>query len=143
MTDYIKIEKIWQDIFCYQVRITCASNYIVATNDIYISDDSVDKLFNGLNDFIKGIAKEFFWENGKKGDDSTACITLKFMRRDKVGHLLVEVFMELDDGGKYSSHNCCFYVNTEMGLLEKFCNKLPQIKQKSLGIKLILNDDTQ
>ena len=40
MTDYILIEKIWQDIFCYQVKITCASSHVVATNDIYISDDS-------------------------------------------------------------------------------------------------------
>ena len=42
MTDYILIEKIWQDIFCYQVKITCASSHVVATNDIYISDDSID-----------------------------------------------------------------------------------------------------
>ena len=68
MTDYILIEKIWQDIFCYQVKITCASSHVVATNDIYISDDSIDTLFNGLNDFIKGKTKDFFWENGKKGD---------------------------------------------------------------------------
>ena len=60
MTDYILIEKIWQDIFCYQVKITCASSHVVATNDIYISDDSIDTLFNGLNDFIKGKTKEFF-----------------------------------------------------------------------------------
>lgn len=44
MTDYILIEKIWQDIFCYQVKITCASSHVVATNDIYISDDSIDTL---------------------------------------------------------------------------------------------------
>ena len=36
MTDYILIEKIWQDIFCYQVKIKCASSHVVATNDIYI-----------------------------------------------------------------------------------------------------------
>lgn len=35
MTDYILIEKIWQDIFCYQVKITCASSHVVATM-IYI-----------------------------------------------------------------------------------------------------------
>ena len=72
MTDYILIEKIWQDIFCYQVKITCASSHVVATNDIYISDDSIDTLFNGLNDFIKGKTKEFFWENGKKGDEAVS-----------------------------------------------------------------------
>ena len=65
MTDYILIEKIWQDVFCYQVN----------------------------------------------------------------------------DGGSYSSHNCCFYINTEIGLLEKFCKKLPTLKRELLGIKVVLNDN--
>lgn len=49
--------------------------------------------------------------------------------------------MELDDGGSYSSHNCCFYLNTEIGLLEKFCEKIPTLKQNLLGIKVVLNDN--
>ena len=140
MTDYISMEKIWQDVFCYQVKITCASCCAVATNDFYTSDDNIDALFHGLNDFMKGKTNEFLWENGEKGDRSTACITLKFAHKDKLGHVLIETYMELDDGGSYSSHNCCFYLNTELGLLEKFCKRLPTIKQKSLGIKVVLND---
>ena len=139
MTDYILIEKIWQDVFCNEVKITCASSHVVATNDIYISDDAIDTLFNGLNDFINSKTKEFFWESGEKGDGSTACITFKFMHEDKLGHILIEVYMELDDGGSYSSHNCCFYLNTEMGLLEKFYKKLPTLKQELLGIEVVLN----
>lgn len=139
MTDYILIEKIWQDVFCYQVKVTCASSHVVATNNIYVSDDSIDTLFNGLNDFIKGKTKNFFWKSGEKGDNSTACITFKFIHKDKLGHILIEVYMELDDGGSYSSHNCCFYLNTELGLLWKFCERIPILKQKSLGMQLTLN----
>lgn len=102
---------------------------------------TIDTLFNGLNDFIKGKTKEFFWENGKKGDDSNACITFKFIHKDGLGHILIEVYMELDDGGNYSSHNCCFYLNTEIGLLEKFCQKLPTLKRELLGIEVVLNDN--
>lgn len=140
MTDYILIEKIWQDVFCYQVKITCASSHVVATNDIYVSDDSIDTLFNGLNDFNKNEINEFFWISGEKGDDSTACISFNFIHKDKLGHILIEVYMEVDDGGSYSSHNCCFYINTEMGLLEKFCKKLPMLKQELLGTEVALND---
>ena len=99
MTDYISMEKIWQDVFCYQVKITCASCCAVATNDFYTSDDNIDALFHGLNDFMKGKTNEFLWENGEKGDRSTACITLKFAHKDKLGHVLIETYMELDDGG--------------------------------------------
>ena len=141
MTDYISMEKIWQDVFCYQIKITCASSCVVATNEFYTSDDSIDDLFNGLNDFIIGKTKEFLWENGEKEDHSTACITLKFIHKDKLGHILIEVYMELDDGGSYSSHNCCFYLNTELGLLEEFCKKLPTLKLELLGIEVVLNEN--
>ena len=63
------------------------------------------------------------------------------MHKDRLGHILIEVYMELDDGGSYSTHNCCFYLNTEMGLLERFCNKLPKLKQEPLGIEVILNEN--
>lgn len=77
----------------------------------------------------------------QKGDDSNACITFEFIHKDRLGHILIEVYMELDDGGNYSSHNCCFYLNTEIGLLEKFCQKLPTLKRELLGIEVVLNDN--
>ena len=47
--------------------------------------------------------------------------------------------MELDDGGDYSNHNCCFFVNTEIGLLEKFKNELTHIKHQPPGVEIVLN----
>ena len=90
---------------------------------------------------MKFIGNIYAGINGKKGDDSTACITFEFIHKDKLGHILIEVYMELDDGGNYSSHNCCFYLNTEIGLLEKFCQKLPTLKRELLGIEVVLNDN--
>lgn len=141
MADYILMKKIWQDAFCYEVKITCVSSCVTATNDIYMSDACIDALSNGLNNFVKGNTEEFFWKSGEKGDDSTACITFEFMHKDKLGHIIIEVYMELDDGGDYSSHNCCFYLNTEIGLLERFCKKIPVLKQEMLGIEVVLNDN--
>ena len=68
MTDYILIEKIWQDIFCYQVKITCASSHVVATNDIYISDDSI-KYQEGT-----GIQYASDWQTYFNGKTGWVCI---------------------------------------------------------------------
>lgn len=38
----------------------------MATNEIYVSDDNINMLFNGLNAFIKGETKEFFGKMAKK-----------------------------------------------------------------------------
>ena len=58
--------------------------------------------------------------NEDRGNASTACVSSRFFWKDKLGHIGVEVFAELDDGGDYTEHNCCFFVSTEYGLLMNF-----------------------
>ena len=141
MNDNICIQKLWQDSELIQLKIVCSSAVITATTKIYVSDYLIDELICQINQLLYGQGKESFWANEKRGNHSTACVSLRFLHKDKLGHILIEVFMELDDGGDYSSHNCCFYLNTEMGLLERFCKRLPMIKQNSLGAQINLNDD--
>lgn len=139
MKDYIEIERIWQSDYYFQVKITCISESITVTNKIYTSNECIDELFSNLEDFLDGKVKECLWLNGEKGDGSTACVSFEFSHKDKLGHILVEVYIEIDDGGNYSNHNCCFYVNTEIGLLSDFKNDLWRIKEPRLGEKIALN----
>lgn len=140
MSDYIDIQKLWYDNELIELEIVCSSAVITASAEIYVSDALIDDLIYQIEQFLNGKVAESYWANEEKGDDSTACVSLRFMHKDKLGHILIEVYMELDDGGNYSTHNCCFYINTEIGLLEQFCEKLPQIKQKASGINITLND---
>lgn len=64
---------------------------------------------------------------------------MRFFKKDRQGHFIIEVFAELQDGGEYEKHNCCFYVNTEYGLLMNFCNRLERIKQRKIGYIIELN----
>ena len=141
MVDFIHIEKIWQDNELIELRIICSSAVIMAAAKIYVSNALIDDLIYQIKQFLDGHVMESIWANEEKGNGSTACVSFRFLHKDKLGHLLVEVFLELEDGGDYSSHNCCFYINTEIGLLSKFCEELPQIKQKQLGINIMLNED--
>ena len=112
MKDYLKIQKLWYDDCLDEVKIVCSSPIIT----------------------------EGYWTNGERGNDSTTCASLRFLHKDRLGHILIEVYMELDDGGSYNTHNCCFYLNTETGLLEKFCKNLPKLKQKLRGVEVVLNN---
>ncbi len=141
LVDYIDIHKLWQDNELIQLKIVCSSEIITASAKIYVSDSLIDDLIYQIRQFLNGQVMESFWANEKKGDNSTACVSLRFFHKDKLGHVLIEVFMELDDGGNYSSHNCCFYLNTEIGLLTTFCERLPQLKEKTSGIRLVLNHE--
>ena len=141
LVDYIDIHKLWQDNELIQLKIVCSSEIITASAKIYVSDSLIDDLIYQIRQFLNGQVMESFWANEKKGDNSTTCVSLRFFHKDKLGHVLIEVFMELDDGGNYSSHNCCFYLNTEIGLLTTFCERLPQLKEKTSGIRLVLNHE--
>lgn len=139
MQDYIAIERIWQDTDFFEIKLTCVSDIITAIAKVYTSNESIDDLSDKIKSFINGNVKECFWENGERGDGTTACVSMKFFQGDELGHIKIEVFMELDDGGKFSKHNCCFYVNTELGLLTEFQKDLSKIKSQQLGEKVVLN----
>lgn len=143
LADYMDIQKLWYDNELAQLSIVCSSAAITASAKIYVTDALIDDLIHQIKQFLNGSVIESYWANEEKGDYSTPCVSLRFASKDKLGHVLIEVYMELDDGGDYSSHHCCFYLNTEIGLLESFCERLPQLKQKTSEIRIVLNDIEQ
>ncbi len=141
MQDSMKFERIWQEDNFFEIKITCRAEVIAVTTQVYISDENIDELCAKLNIFLDGDDETVLWKCGTKGDDSTTCFSLAFMRSNQLGHVRIEVYMELNDGGLLSRHNCCFFINTESGLLYKFLCDLPKIKQKHIGIQVILGED--
>jgi len=142
MKDYIMIRKIWQDEVddLFSIQMVACSNVIWAQTSSYSGNIAIDDLLSKLNDFINGKVDEVLWENGEKGDETTTFLSLKFFHKNKLEHVRVEVYMELDDGGEFSEHSCCFYVETERGLLEKFYKNLHLLKEPDLGIEIVLNE---
>lgn len=141
MQEYITLRKTWYDNELTELKVVCSSTLITASAEIYINDRLIDELVHQLRHFLNGDVTETCWANTTKGDDSVTCVAFRFMHKDKLGHIWIEVYMELDDGGKYSEHNCCFYINTEMGQLEEFCKKILILKEKRLWTEVTLNDE--
>lgn len=138
--DNIIIRKIWQDSDMVELRFVCLSPIVSVKSQIYVSDLSIDNLIGSIRLFLENYSEERTWTSGKKGNDTLACLSLRFIKKDNLGHIAVEIYAEIDDGGDYSIHNCCFFVNTEYGLLEQFCNKLTLLKDNAVGNEIQLND---
>jgi len=128
----IVIKKVWQDTDFLEVRISCSSENISATANVYLTNENLMMLHHGLIKFCNKEIDLFKWQSGDLGDDSTACVSFLFSRMDKAGHIAIDVFMEIDDGAPFSKHNCCFYVFTEIGLLYSFVEKLGEQEDCSL-----------
>lgn len=140
MRDNIEFEIVWQDSDLVEVAVSCSTEKICASNKIYFSYANIMILYSQLGLFLQDDnLPEFYWESGPRGNSTTACISLKFLRKDHLGHFLIEVFMELDDGGDYISHNCCFYITTETESLLKFMNQLPYMQKYGTGFVVSLN----
>lgn len=141
MKDNIIFSKIWEDDDIIELKVVCSSPVVTIVSQVYVSDTLIDELICQIKQFLDGHIKEALWSNEDKGNDSTACISFRFFSIDKLGHIIIEVFAELDDGGNFTEHNCCFFVNTEYGLLMEFCESLICLKKHPVGYEIHLNDN--
>ena len=139
MIDNIIFRKIWQDSDMFEVQVICSSSVVTVTSKIYVSDSLIDELIFQIKQFLGGNNSEGMWANENKGNDYATCVSFRFLNKDKLGHIVIEVFAEIEDGGDYTDHNCCFYIKTEYGLLMNFCENLVKFKKNSAGYEIQLN----
>ena len=139
MKDNIVFTKIYEDIHLIELYVVCSSSVATIRSRIYVDGSMIGRLAKRIKRFLNSKTKEVLWANEDKGNDSTACLSLRFLKKDNQGHIAVEVFAELDDGGDFTEHNCCFYVNTEHGLLMRFGESLSLLDDAPLGFEIQLN----
>ncbi len=135
--DNITIERIWQDNDFFEIRVTAQSQMIWATTDLYVSD--MTDLANNLIEFTLN-KEEYFW----KTSETTAIdrnLSFRVIPKDKLGHILIEVFMLVKDCNLPYQHNCTFFVQTEIGLLNTFGERILSINKPVLGTKISLVDN--
>jgi hypothetical protein len=134
----LSIERVWEDIDFFEIEITAQSDLICAKTRSYTTAISINELALQLASFPRNLADKYIWKNGTRGDDSTPFISLEFWCEDNLGHILIEVYMELNDGASYNKHNCCFFVKTEISLLNRFGKSLVSLNQPGIGKKVTL-----
>lgn len=133
----IEFERIWQDDDFFELRCNASSSIINVTMKTYASDELIDELTSKIKQFISQEIKDFKWETGGKGNDSTPDFIMKVFYRDKAGHIRIEVFCEIDDGATLDEHNCCFFIDgIEAWQLEQFGKQIQSLKLKNIGTKV-------
>lgn len=134
----LSIERVWEDVDFFEIEVIAQSEIIRASVRSYTTVASINDLASHLATFPDKVDDRYIWENGDKGDNSTPFVSLEFLCEDKLGHIVIEVYMELDDGASYIKHNCCFFVKTEAGLLNSFGKSLTFLNEQGIGKKVTL-----
>lgn len=136
--DLLYFKKIWQDTGFFEVELFAQSSFAMAKTCSYTDSTAINQLSSKLLSFTAN--DKYLWENGVKGDNYTPFVSLNF-ESDCCGHVKIEIYAEIDDGGTYSNHNCCFFVNTELGLLYEFGKNLCLLNRGEIGTKISLNKE--
>ena len=138
--DMLTIERIWEDADFYEIEVNARNSVIHASVKSYTTEALINELATRLLSFPQSLNDRYFWENGERGDESTPYLSLEFWSGDKLGHVVVEVYMEIDDGAPYSKHNCCFFIKTDIGQLNNFGKSLLYLNQCTGNRKISLNE---
>ena len=134
----LSIERIWEDTGFFEIEVFAQSKLASGRIKTYIPNGGLDDLALVLVSFPKNFSSRYFWEAGGKGEDPGPYVSFEFWCEDKLGHIIIEIYMDINDGA-VSKHNCCFYIKTEAGFLNKFGTSLPLLNECGIGKKITLH----
>jgi hypothetical protein len=134
----LSIERVWEDVDFFEIEVIAQSDIICARARSYTTVTLINELALHLMYFPMKLDDRYIWENGTRGDSSTPFVSFEFWCEDKSGHIVIEVYMELDDGASKDKHNCCFFVRTEIALLNCFGKSLVSLEHPGIGKKVSL-----
>ena len=119
------------------VNITAANPVISVSSRVYVTSLMLEELKEQIEAFLAEPDLECYWENDVPGIGGPPCVTMKFLPHNR--QVLIEIYMELNDGGSFMEHNCRFYVATGRVQLAEFAEQLPDFLTGAPGRSLTLN----
>lgn len=116
--DNITFEKIWQDENLIELKITANSKFVSSYQSCYIQDKKLEEIADKIYNFVGNYSKTCYLEFGKKEGNYTPAFSMCILPADVSGQVKIEVDIEIEDND-IRSHRCCFYVKSELGLIEQ------------------------
>ena len=124
MAEYICFEKVRTENEIMEVHVSAQNSVIQACAKIYVDCEILKELQEQIFAFLREQDLAAYWENDVPGIGGPPCVTLRFLPRQGSSQVLLETYMELNDGGDFGSHNCRFYIHTDRSHMEKFLHDL-------------------
>lgn len=135
----IIFEKVWQDQNLIELKITAVSEFVKAYQNCYVGDSLLKDSAEEMLRYVKKPSKECYLVFGNKTGNFTPAFSMLFLPSDKLGHVKIEVDIEIDDNS-VRAHRCCFYVDGELGLIDKLGKAFNKLVEGEIGEICSLND---
>ena len=128
----IIFKRIWQDEDFYEIEVQAQNKVISASANFYVVDEDLARLSKELTDFPFGSNKEIVWELPNI-EGSPRELSLRIFLKDKLGHVKIEIYMVLKNYDEPERYNCFFSVSTEIGVLNRFGQRLIGLNKPVIG----------
>lgn len=134
----IIFEKIWQDGNLIELKISANSEFVSVWQSCYVQDTMLQQAAEKIHDYIETYSEPCYLEFGKKEGNYTPAFSMCILPADTSGHVKVEADVEIADNNT-RSHRCCFYVESELGLIERLGISLQNLITAPEGEEVRLN----
>ena len=136
--DNIIFKKVWQDDNLIELKISANSEFASAYQNCYIQDKKLEEIAEIVCGFTENHNKACYLEFGKKEGNHTPAFSMCMLPADISGHVKIEVDIEIADNDT-RSHRCCFYVKSELGLIERLGMALKKLIMEPDGYEVSLH----
>lgn len=113
---------------------------VAGKGNTVIQDSDLREISRKIIGFTKTKSEDCYIELGEKEGNYTPAFSIKFEEVDVKGHFKIEVDIEIADIDT-RLHRCCFYVEGELGALERLGLKLNELISAHLDTKVELYGD--
>lgn len=134
----IVIKKSWEDDKLLEIKVRAKSEFVNAYQFCYIQKKDLQMIGDTVVNYVKQNDKDCYVGFGNKKGDHTPAFSLKFLQANGNGHVKIEVDIEIDDNDT-RCHRCSYYVESELGLIEQFGEKLIQLSKDNYTKEIELN----
>lgn len=103
----------------------------------YVEESVLRKAAEKIHNYIADSKEQCYLEFGNKTGNYTPAFSLNILPCDNYGHVKIEVDIEIADNDS-RAHRCSFYVNCELGQLERFGQSFLSLISGSGGARVSL-----
>lgn len=133
----ITFEKLWEDDTSIEVKITAESKFSKSYQMCYVDETELKQMINKINLYITDYSKDVYIEFGEKEGNYTPAFSMKLMKAELNGHVNIEVDIEIDDIAD-RSHRCKYFVESELGAIERFGQQANDFYKSNIGDSISL-----
>lgn len=138
----IIFEKVWEDDTSIELKITAISKYATSYQSCYVNEAEIQEMIIKINEYVKDYTKDVYIIFGEKEGNYTPAFSMNLLKADSRGRVKIEVDIEIDDT-EDRSHRCKYFVESEIGAIERFGQNALDIYISEIGtsISMFETDD--